>query len=140
MEVRSSFTAMVYRRAQYGWTRELYTAEHYISTRQSHSPSSSPMIAMCFCHVHAKHMCMKCMLELRQDDALRSKQGLDSERAQYSANCYRSSTARVAAVMVKATVMRLSGTPLLPYSRSTSSSSCASFAFLSITHPSHLPE
>ena len=58
------------------------------------------------------------MLELRQHEALRQKQGLDplieSERAQYRANCYRSSTARVAAAMAKATVMRLSGTPSIP--------------------------
>ena len=58
------------------------------------------------------------MLELRQHEVLRQKQGLDplieSERAQYRANCYRSSTARVAAAMAKATVMRLSGTPSIP--------------------------
>ncbi len=57
-------------------------------------------------------------LSLRQHDAIRNKQGLDplvdSERAKYSANCYRSSTARVADAMAKAAVMCLSGTPFLP--------------------------
>ncbi len=36
------------------------------------------------------------------------------DQAQYRVNCYRSSTARVAAAMAKAMVMRLSGTPSLP--------------------------
>ncbi len=60
------------------------------------------------------------MLELRPDEALLSLQGIyqleDSELAQYHdrANCFRSSSARFAAVMAKATVMLLAGTPSLP--------------------------
>ena len=58
------------------------------------------------------------MLELRQHEALRHAHGMDplddSERAQFRATCYRSSSARVAAAMAKATVMRLAGTPSLP--------------------------
>ena len=58
------------------------------------------------------------MLELRQHGRLQSDQGLDPlddrERAQYNANCYRSSTAQEAAAMAKATIMRLAGTPSLP--------------------------
>ncbi len=57
-------------------------------------------------------------LELRQQEAVRSLQGLDhldpSERAQYRASCFRSSSARIAASMAKATIMRLAGTPSLP--------------------------
>ena len=57
-------------------------------------------------------------LELRQHEAVRSLQGLDhldpSERAQYRASCFRSSSARIAAAMAKATIMRLAGTPSLP--------------------------
>jgi hypothetical protein len=51
------------------------------------------------------------MLEIRQHEALRNAQGLDplddSERAQFRANCYRSSSAQVAAAMAKAAIMRL---------------------------------
>jgi hypothetical protein len=58
------------------------------------------------------------MLELRQHEALRNVQGMDPlndrERAQLRANCYRSSSARIAAGMAQATVMRLAGTPSLP--------------------------
>jgi hypothetical protein len=57
-------------------------------------------------------------LELRQNQAARSLQGLDpldvSERAQYRASCYRSSSARIATAMAKETIMRLAGTPSLP--------------------------
>jgi hypothetical protein len=56
------------------------------------------------------------MLELRQHEALWHAQGLDplddSERAQFRVR--RSRSARVAAAMAKATVMRLTGTPALP--------------------------
>ena len=65
-----------------------------------------------------RYLWVLAMLELRQHEALRHAQGLDplddSERAQFRANCYRSSSARVAAAMAKATVMRLTGTPSLP--------------------------
>ena len=58
------------------------------------------------------------MLELRQHETLRNRQGLDpltdSERAQYRAGCFRSSSARVAAAMTRATIMRLLGTPSIP--------------------------
>ena len=58
------------------------------------------------------------MLELRQHEALRNLQGMDpldgSERAQYRASCFRSSSARVAAAMAKATIMRLAGSPSIP--------------------------
>ena len=51
------------------------------------------------------------MLELRQPEALRHLQGMDpldhSELAQFRATCYRSGSARIAAAMAKATVMRL---------------------------------
>jgi hypothetical protein len=50
-------------------------------------------------------------------ETLRQTHGMDplddSERAQFRANCYRSSSFRVAAAMAKATVMRLAGTPSL---------------------------
>jgi hypothetical protein len=65
-----------------------------------------------------RYLWVLAMLELQQHEALRHAQGLDplddSERAQFPANCYRSSSARVAAAMAKATVMRLTGTPSLP--------------------------
>jgi hypothetical protein len=65
-----------------------------------------------------RYLSMLAMLELRQHEALRDKQGLDplddSERAQYRATCFRSSSARIAAAMAKATVMRLAGTPSIP--------------------------
>jgi hypothetical protein len=65
-----------------------------------------------------RYLWVLAMQELRQHEALRHAQGLDplddSERAQFQANCYRSSSARVAAAMAKATVMRLTGTPSLP--------------------------
>jgi hypothetical protein len=58
------------------------------------------------------------MLKLRQHEAIRNQQGLnpldDSGRAQYWANCLRASSARAAAAMAKATVMRLAGNPSLP--------------------------
>ena len=58
------------------------------------------------------------MLELRQHETLRNLQGLDplldSERAQYRAGCFRSSSARVAAAMTRATIMRLLGTTSIP--------------------------
>ena len=58
------------------------------------------------------------MLELRQYETLRNQQGLDplddSERAQYRAGYFRSSSARVAAAMTKATIMRLTGSPSIP--------------------------
>ncbi len=58
------------------------------------------------------------MLELRQHEALQNAQGLDplddSEQAQFRANCYRSSSARVSAAMAKAAVMRLTGTHSMP--------------------------
>jgi hypothetical protein len=56
--------------------------------------------------------------ELRQHETLRQTHGMDplddSELAQFRANCYLSSSARVADAMAKATVMRLAGTPSLP--------------------------
>jgi hypothetical protein len=65
-----------------------------------------------------RYLWVLAMLELRQQEALQHAQGLDplddSERAQFHANCYRSSSARVAAAMAKATFMRLTGTPSLP--------------------------
>ena len=58
------------------------------------------------------------MLESRQHEALGHLQGMDPlddrERAQFRATCYRSSSARIAAAMAKATVMRLAGTQSLP--------------------------
>ena len=58
------------------------------------------------------------ILELRQHETLRNLQGLDpltdSERAQYRAGCFRPSSARVAAAMTRATIMRLLGTPSIP--------------------------
>ncbi len=57
-------------------------------------------------------------LELRHHEAVCSIQGLDhldpSERAQYRAICFGSSSARLAAAMAKAAIMRLAGTPSLP--------------------------
>ncbi len=51
------------------------------------------------------------MLELRQHAELRRLQGMDplddSERAQYRTNCFRASSARIATVMAKATIIRL---------------------------------
>jgi hypothetical protein len=65
-----------------------------------------------------RYLSVLAMLELRQYEALRNQQGLDpldeSERAQYRARCFKSSSARIAAAMAKATVMRLAGTPSLP--------------------------
>jgi hypothetical protein len=58
------------------------------------------------------------MLEMRQHEALRSLQGLHpldaSERAQHKANRFRAASARIATVMAKVTIMRLTGTPSLP--------------------------
>jgi hypothetical protein len=62
------------------------------------------------------------MLELRQHDpkALLRLQGMDplddSEHAQYLrlANCFRASSAQIATVMAKATIMRLTCAPSLP--------------------------
>ncbi len=58
------------------------------------------------------------MLELRQYEFLHNQQGLDklddSKQAQYWANCFKSSSAKIAAAMAKATVMLLAGTPSLP--------------------------
>ncbi len=60
-----------------------------------------------------RYLSVLAMLELRQYKSLRNQQGLDplddSERAQYWANCFKSSSARIAAAMAKATVMRLAG-------------------------------
>ena len=65
-----------------------------------------------------RYLWVLAMLELRQHEALRQRQGMDPlddrERAQFRATCYRSSSARIAAAMAKATVMRLAGTPSLP--------------------------
>ena len=65
-----------------------------------------------------RYLWVLAMLELRQHEALRNLQGMDplddSERAQYRASCFRSSSARVAAAMAKATIMRLAGSPSIP--------------------------
>jgi hypothetical protein len=65
-----------------------------------------------------RYLAALAMLELRQHQAVRSLQGMDplddSEKAQYRASCFRSSSARIAAAMAKATIMRLAGTPSLP--------------------------
>ncbi len=45
----------------------------------------------------------------------------DSERAQYRANCFRSSSARNATGKAKATIMRSAGTPSVPVVALTSS-------------------
>ncbi len=59
------------------------------------------------------------MLELRQHETLRQTDVMDplddSERAQFRADCYGSSFARVAAAMAKAAVMRFAGTNLHCY-------------------------
>jgi hypothetical protein len=70
------------------------------------------------CWPNVRYLTMLAMLELRQHEALRRLQGMgpldDSERAQYRANCFRASSARIATVMAKATIMRLTGaTPQL---------------------------
>jgi hypothetical protein len=56
--------------------------------------------------------------ELRQHEALRPLQSMDplddSERAQYRANHFWASSARIATVMAKATIMQLTGAPSLP--------------------------
>ena len=67
-----------------------------------------------------RYLWVLAMLELRQHETLRHTHGMapldDGERAQFRANRYRSSSARVsvADAMAKATVMRLAGTPSLP--------------------------
>jgi hypothetical protein len=58
------------------------------------------------------------MLELRQHEAPCSLQGLDplddSDSAQYRATYFRASSARIAAVMAKGTIMLLTGAPYFP--------------------------
>ncbi len=65
-----------------------------------------------------RYLTVLSMLELRQHEALRRLQGLDplddSEHAQYMANCFRASSARIAAVMAKGTIMRLTCAPSFP--------------------------
>jgi hypothetical protein len=69
-----------------------------------------------------RYLTVLAMLELRQHEALHSLQGLDplddSERAQYRENFFRASSAQIAAVMTKVTIMRrnmrLTGAPSLP--------------------------
>jgi hypothetical protein len=59
-------------------------------------------------------------LEQRQHAVTRLFQGLDplddTARAQFRARCFRYSSARLGAVLAKATVMRLSGSPAIPVS------------------------
>ena len=59
-------------------------------------------------------------LEQRQNALTRRLQGLDplddTARAQFRAQCFRYSSARIGAVLAKATVMRLSGAPSMPVS------------------------
>ena len=65
-----------------------------------------------------RYMWVLAMLELRQHVALCNLQGMDpledSERAQYTARCFRSSSSGVAAAMAKATLMRLAGSLSIP--------------------------
>ncbi len=55
---------------------------------------------------YLRYLSALAMLELREHKTLRSHQGIDpsddSERAQYRANCFRSSSARIATAMAKA--------------------------------------
>jgi len=56
--------------------------------------------------------------ETQQNDDLRAKTGLPpldpSDRSQFRARCFRYSSARISAVLAKATVLRLTGAPNLP--------------------------
>ncbi len=64
-----------------------------------------------------QYLTVSAMLELRQHEALRCLQGMDplddSKCAQYRANYFRAGSARIATVMAKATIMRLTGAPSL---------------------------
>jgi hypothetical protein len=103
------------------WTAE--QTKYRKNEAQYAQPGHSFVVFVCSCFgalvpSAIRYLRVLAMLELRQHEALRNAQGLnsldDGERAQFRAHCYRFNSARVAAAMAKATVMRLTGTPSMP--------------------------
>ncbi len=96
--------------------------KHEIAYASAHTGYSfAAFICSCFGALGPsaiRYLLMLAMLELGKHEALRRLQGMDpwaeSERAQYRANWFRSSSESAAMVMAKANIERLTGALSLP--------------------------